>query len=89
MRGRLVDWVEKVSFDLFNKLFEIIANERNYQILLTYRNLLAIVQDPKLYVFPILPRPAPKVLVPGEYHVLKDLSFYEVVHETNTKAHQD
>lgn len=30
MRGRLVEWVEKASFDCLNKLFVISASERNY-----------------------------------------------------------
>ena len=38
-RGRLVEWVEKASFDRLNKLFEITLNERNYQMLLSARNL--------------------------------------------------
>ena len=38
-RGRLVEWVEKASFDRLNKLFEITLNERNYQTLLSARNL--------------------------------------------------
>lgn len=29
-RGHLVEWVEKVSFNRLNKLFEIAASERNY-----------------------------------------------------------
>ena len=33
-RGRLVEWVEKASFDLLNKLFVISTNERHYQTLL-------------------------------------------------------
>ncbi|KAL6339489.1 hypothetical protein AAG906_033028 [Vitis piasezkii] len=76
-RGWLVKWVEKASYDCLNKLFMISANERNYQIILTNRNLLAVVREPRLY---ILPHPFPKVLVPGEHHVLKDLPFYEVAH---------
>ena len=29
-RGRLVEWVEKASFDRLNKLLEITAAERHY-----------------------------------------------------------
>ena len=43
MRGRLVEWVEKASFDLLNKLFVISANERHHQTLLTDQNLLVVV----------------------------------------------
>lgn len=42
-RGRLVEWVEKTSFVRLNKLFEIIASERNYHSLLFAWNLLVIV----------------------------------------------
>ncbi|RVW51927.1 hypothetical protein CK203_067948 [Vitis vinifera] len=40
-RGRLVEWVEEASFICLNKLFEIIASERNHQTLISARNLLA------------------------------------------------
>lgn len=88
-RGRLVEWVEKAFFDQLNKLFVISANKWHYQTLLTYRNLLAMVQESQLYVFPILPHLIPKVLVPGEHHILKDLPFYEEGQATNAKARQD
>ena len=45
-RGRLVEWVEKASFDSLNKLFEITIVERHYQTLLIARNLLAVVREP-------------------------------------------
>lgn len=82
-------WVEKASFDRLNKLFVISASERNYQTLLMDRNLLAVVQEPKSYVLPIIPRSLPKVLVPEKHHVLKDLSFYKVACEANAKVRQD
>lgn len=78
MRGRLVEWVEKASFERLNKLFEISVNECNHQILLTDKNLLAMVRESKLFNLPVLLRLAPKVLVPDEYHMLKDLHLYEV-----------
>lgn len=78
--------MEKASYDRLNKLFMISANERNYQTLLTNQNLLAVVREPRLYVLPHL---LPKVLVPGEHHVLKDLPFYEVAHAIDLKARQD
>ena len=88
-KGWLVKWVEKASYDRLNKLFVISANERYYQTLLTDRNLLVVVREPRLYILPILPRLLPKVLVPGEHHVLKDLPFYEVAHVVDPKARQD
>ncbi|KAL6322948.1 hypothetical protein AAG906_022786 [Vitis piasezkii] len=41
--SRLVEWVEKASFDRLNKLFMLSANEWNYQTLMTYQNMLAVV----------------------------------------------
>ena len=81
--------MKKASFDHLNKLFEIIANEWNHQILLIDQNLLVVVREPKLYVLPILPHLVSKVLVSGEHHVLKDPPFYEVTHARDTKARQD
>ena len=75
--GRLVEWVDKTSFDQLNKLFVIFTREWNHETLLTKENLLKLVRDPKLYVVPSsLPRFAPKVSVFGEHYVMKDLSFY-------------
>ncbi|RVW90246.1 hypothetical protein CK203_036810 [Vitis vinifera] len=45
--GHLVDWVEKASFACLSKLFEIDAKERHYKTLLTARNLMAVVREPK------------------------------------------
>lgn len=87
--GRLVEWVEKASFDRLNKLFMITSNERNHQTLLSDRNLLSIVREPQPYVFPIIPRRLPRVLVLGEHHVLKNLPFYEEAHETDARARQE
>lgn len=84
-----MEWLEKASFDRLNKLFVISINEQNYQILLTYRNLLVVVQEPRPYILPILSCAAPKVLVPSEHHVLNDLPFYKVEHVANAKANQD
>lgn len=52
MRGRLVEWVEKASFDRLNKLFVIASNEQNHQTLLTARNLLALSKSPKCMCSP-------------------------------------
>ncbi|RVW31366.1 hypothetical protein CK203_114187 [Vitis vinifera] len=89
MRGPLVEWVEKASFDCLNKLFEISTDKWNYQILLTNRNLLVVVREPKPFIIPILNHLTPKVLVPDEHHVLKDLPLYEVAHATNAKTRGD
>lgn len=89
MRGWLVEWVEKAFFDLLNKLFVISTSERHHLTLLTYKNLLDVVQETQPYVIPILPRFMPRVLVLGEHHVLKDLFFYEEARVVDVKARQD
>lgn len=86
-RGRLVEWVEKASFDCLNKLFEIIAGEMNHQMLLIARNLLAVIREPQPYVLPIIPRRLPKVMVHREHFVLRYLHFYEEAREADSKAH--
>ena len=88
-RDRLVEWVEKASFDRLNKLFEIIAAERHHQTLLTARNLLAVVREPQSYVTNILPKRLPKRVVSGEHFVLKDLPFYERARKVDAKARQE
>lgn len=84
-----MEWVEKAYFYRPNKLFEISASELNHQILLTDKNLQAMVNESKLFIVSILPHLAHRVLVPNEYHVLKDLPSYEVTHVVDAKAHQD
>ena len=88
-RDRLVEWVEKALFVHLNKLFEISTNKRNHQTLLYARNLLAVIWGPQPYILPIIPRRFPKVVVPGEYYVLKDLPFHKDVREADTKAHRE
>lgn len=83
-----MEWV-KASFDCLNKLFIIFSDEKNHQTLLMDWNLLVVVSKPQLYVLPIIYCSLPKVLVPREHHMLKDLSFYEVAREANAKARQD
>ena len=89
MRGRVVEWVEKASFDRLNKLFEIAATERHHQTLFTARNLLVVVREPQPYITNILPRRLPKRVVSVEYFVLKDLLFYERARKGDAKASQE
>ena len=88
-RSRLVEWVEKTSFDWLNKLFMISASERNHETLLTKQNLQAVVRDSQSFVIPTLPCFAPRVLVFDEHHVLKDLLFYKEARAADTKAKKD
>ncbi|RVX15686.1 hypothetical protein CK203_009087 [Vitis vinifera] len=85
-RGRVVEWVEKTSFDHLNKLFEITAAERHHQTLLTARNLLVVVREPQVYVTNILPGKLPKKVVSGKHFVLKDLPFYTEVRKADAQA---
>ena len=45
--------------------------------------------EPQPYVLNIIPRRLPKVVVPGEHFVLKDLPFYERAREADVKARQE
>ncbi|KAL6319219.1 hypothetical protein AAG906_013893 [Vitis piasezkii] len=89
MRGQLVEWVNKTSFNRLNKLFVISVAEQDHETLLTNQNLLTLCRDSELYVVPTLPRFAPRVLVTGEHFVLKDLPFYEEARTASVKAIQD
>ena len=89
-RGKLVEWVEKASFARLNRLFEIAAAERSYEMLLSVQNLCLVTQVSQSYVLNILPRRLPKKVVAGEHFILKDLPFYAAVRKANTwarKAH--
>lgn len=68
-----MECVKKASFDQLNKLFEISATERNHQVLLMDKNLQAVVREFKSFILPIVPYLAPRFLVSGKHHVLKDL----------------
>lgn len=87
-RGRLVEWVEKASFNRLNKLFEIAASERGYQTLLSTRNLCTVTQVSQPYILNIIPRRMPKNVVFGEHFVLKDLPFFNEAREADAQASQ-
>ena len=88
-RDRLVEWVEKALFVRLNNLFEITVIERNHHTLLSARNLLTVVREPQPYVLNIFPRHLPKVVVSGEYFILKDIPFYAEACEADAKARQE
>ena len=83
IRGKLVEWVEKASFDRLNRLFEIAADERSCETLLSAQNLCSVTQEPQPYVLNILPRRLPKKVVAGEHFILKDLPFYTAVRKAD------
>ena len=55
-------------------------------MLLTEKNLESLLEHPQPFVILVFPRLAHPTLVPSEYFVLKNLSFYEVFRLTNAKA---
>ena len=67
--------MDKTFFDRLNKLFVISVSERNHETLMIDQNLQAVVRDSQPYVIPTFPCFEPRVLVPDEHHVLKDLPF--------------
>lgn len=84
-----MEWADKTSFDRLNKLFVISIGEWNHETMLTNQNLLTLVRDLESYAILNLPRFTPRVLVPSEHFVLKDLPFYEEAWATDSKARQD
>lgn len=86
MRDHLVKWVDKSSWTLLNKLFEIDKVERKFSMLLTRKNLESLLEHYQAFVILVFPRLAPPTFVPSEHFVLKDLPFYEVVKLTDAKA---
>ena len=74
-----------MSFLRLNKLFEVSATERQYETLLTTRNLSFVVRESQEYVINILPRKLLKKVVPREHYVLKDLPFYKEVQKADAQ----
>lgn len=81
-----MEWVENASFNRLNRLFEITANERNFQTLLSTRNLLVVVWESHSYILNIIPRRLSKKVVAGEHFVLKDPHFYVEAREADAQA---
>ncbi|RVW68378.1 hypothetical protein CK203_061704 [Vitis vinifera] len=61
----------KASFDRLNRLFEIAADERSCETLLSAQNLRLVTQEPQPYVLNILPRRLPKKVVAGKHFISK------------------
>lgn len=87
-RGRLVEWVEKTSFTQLNKLFKIDMSEWNHKVMLSNKNLMALINETKFFIIPILPHVASLSLVPNKHFMLKYLPFYEVTHLADSEARQ-
>ena len=72
-RGRLVQWVEKVSLEKIRRLLEVSEQERHYEVLLTLKNLADVRRSPTPYSLPIIHRSIPLEIVDGEHFVTSDL----------------
>ena len=73
--GLLVEWVEKASFARLNKLFKINDVEQAHNVLLSDKNMQALIENPKAFIILVFPRLAPPSLVPNKYFMLKDFHF--------------
>ena len=72
-RGRLVNWVEKSSFEKIGRLLEVSERERHYKVLLTPENISAVRHNPTPYNLPVIPHPLLTDVVEGEHFVVADL----------------
>ena len=72
-KGRLVEWVEKASFEKIRRLLEVSERERHYKVFLTLKNLADVRRNPTCYNLPVIPRLLPSEVVVGEHFVNADL----------------
>ena len=72
-RGKLVNWVEKASFENIRKLLEIFEWERHHEVLLTLKNLGDLSRNPAPYNVLVILRPLPTKIVDREHYVTADL----------------
>ena len=72
-RGRLVNWVEKLSFEKIRRLLEVSERERHCKVLLTPENISAVRHNPAPYNLLVIPCPLPLNVVEGEHFVVADL----------------
>ena len=72
-RGKLVNWVEKASFEKIRKLLEIFERERHHEVLLTLKNLGDLSHNPAPYSVPVIPRPLRTKIMEREHYVAADL----------------
>ena len=72
-QGRLVNWVEKPSFEKIRRLLEVSERECHCKVMLTPENISAVRYNPTPYTFPVIPRPLPSDVVEREHFVFADL----------------
>ena len=72
-RGRLVNWVEKPSFEKIRRLLEVSERECHCKVMPTPENISVVRYNPTPYSLPIIPRPLPSDVVEREHFVVADL----------------
>ena len=72
-RGRLVNWVEKSSFEKIRRLLEVSERELHCKVLLTPENISSVRHNPAPYNLLVIPHPLPPDVVEGEHFVVADL----------------
>ena len=72
-KGRLVEWVEKASFEKIHRLLEVSEREHHYKVLLTLKNLVDVRRNPACYNLPVIPCPLPSKVVDEEHFFNADL----------------
>ena len=72
-RGKLVNWVEKLSFGKICRLLEVSERERHCKVLLTPENISTVRHNPAPYNLPVIPRALSLDVVEGEHFVVADL----------------
>ena len=86
--GCLVEWIEKASFARLNKLFKINVVEWAYNVLLSNKNLQALIENLKPFIIPMFSRLAHSSLVLDEHFMLNDPPFFEIARLVDSEAHQ-
>lgn len=84
----IVKWVEKASFARLNKLFKINVVEWAYNVLLSNKNLQALIENLKPFIIPMFSRLAHSSLVLDEHFMLNDPPFFEIARLVDSEAHQ-
>ena len=72
-KGKLVNSVEKTSFEKIRKLLEISERELHHEVLLTLKNLGDLSRNPSPYNILVIPRPPPIEILEGEHYIIVDL----------------
>lgn len=83
-----MEWVKKASFAHLNKLFEIDVAEWAHNVLLSDKNLQALIENLKPFISLVFLWLASSFLVPDKHFELKDLPFYKVARLVDFEACQ-